>query len=90
MLSNISLKNFPEYSWWAYFYSDGEKIISNLVAGIIPVGFGRRFIHSRFIYSTTTPSVISTIILEERYIKNMINRYLLDTRNNIEPFYPFL
>ena len=25
MLSELSAKNFPRNSWWAYFYSDGKK-----------------------------------------------------------------
>ena len=52
MLPEISAKNSPRNSWWPYFYSDGKKV-SNYIAGIIPIGPGRRYTLS--IYSTTTP-----------------------------------
>ena len=52
MLPEISAKNCPGNSWWAYFHSDGKKIFPIYVAGIIPIGPGRRYTLS--IYFTTT------------------------------------
>ena len=52
MLPEISAKNFPRNSWWAYLHSDGKKKVSNYIAGIVPIGPGRRYTLS--IYSTTT------------------------------------
>ena len=50
---------FPQFSWWAYVYSYGKTKVSNYIAGIIPIGPGRRYTLS--IYSTTTPFFYDSI-----------------------------
>ena len=88
MLLEISAKNFPRDSWWAYFYSDGKKKVSNYTAGIIPIGPGRRYTLS--IYSTTTPTyqapamLLCTTFLEGVIAKTTVS--VSPTRQNILSF----
>ena len=70
MLPEISAKNFPRNSWWAYLHSDGKKKVSNYIAGIVPVGPGRRYTLS--IYSTTTLSIYYNILERNSILRSLL------------------
>ena len=70
MLPEISAKNFPRNSWWAYlFISDGKKKVSNYyIAGIVPIGPGRRYtLNSRFTLQPPYIALNKKIFIELRF-----------------------